>query len=492
MSVELSEQALVRGAVRETRLFVDGEWRDGKEGWLDVVDPATEEPVTRVALASSTDVDDAVAAANTAFRPWADAAAPERGALLLQAAELLESRAGHVTRALMQEAGKTVADADGELQRAVETLRWNGHEASRIEGRTLAGKAPHGRRLLVPTPLGVVAAFTAWNFPLVLVSRKLGASLAAGCTVVLKPSEEAPTAAAEVVRALVDAGLPRGVLNLVFGAPEIVGTRLLAAREVRAVTFTGSTAVGKQIAERAARDLKRCILELGGHAPVIVADDADLDLAVGSLVPAKFGSAGQSCLAPSRLFIHESVYDDFVDGFARAVLSLRVGMPESGSDVHVGPVISQRRVEALMRLTDDAIARGARLVCGGKRVAKRGFFWAPTVLADVPDDAEIMTEEPFGPIVAIAKFVTLDDAIRRANGTDYAFGAYVFTRSLRTRDVTVHGLQASNIGVNQMAPSLPDAPLGGMLDSGYGYEGGTDGIHAFQHLRLISETPTPA
>jgi succinate-semialdehyde dehydrogenase/glutarate-semialdehyde dehydrogenase len=487
MSVEVVDDTLVRSAARETRLFIAGEWRDGAGGWLDIVNPATEERAGRVSLAAATDVGDAVTAAHAAFPSWAATSAHERGAVLVRAAALLESRAEEATRALMQEAGKTAADADAELRRAVETLLWNGYEAARIEGRLLEGKAYGARRLLMPTALGVVAAFTAWNFPAVLASRKLGAALAAGCTVVLKPSEQAPAAAAEIVRALEEAGLPKGVLNLVYGEPRDVAARLLGAGEVRAVTFTGSTAVGRQIAALAAHDLKRCVLELGGHAPVIVADDADLELAIRSLIPAKYGSAGQSCLAPSRLFVHESSYDAFVDDFAHAARSLRVGIPESDPDAQVGPVISRKRLEALERLTADAVARGSRLICGGERVGERGFFWAPTVLADVPDEAEIMTEEPFGPIAAIAKFKTLDEAISRANRTGYAFGGYVFTRSLHTRDAVVRDFQASNIGINQMAPSLPDAPIGGMLDSGYGYEGGSDGIRAFQHLRLVSE-----
>jgi succinate-semialdehyde dehydrogenase/glutarate-semialdehyde dehydrogenase len=489
MSVETPDvpSAAVRYAGRDTRLFIAGEWREGA-GWLDVLDPATEERAGGVALATAADVDDAVSAAGAAFPAWARTPGHERGAVLVRAAALLESRADVVVHGLMREAGKTRTDAEGEHRRAVETLRWNGEEAGRIEGGSLDGMARDGRRSLIPTPLGVVAAFTAWNFPAVLAARKLGAALAAGCTVVLKASELAPTAAGEVVRALADAGLPAGALNLVFGEPREVAGRLLGAREVRAVTFTGSTAVGRQIAALAANDLKRCVLELGGHAPVIVADDADIGLALRSIVPAKFGSAGQSCLAPSRLFVHESCHEAFVSGLAEAARSLRVGIPEVDPDAQMGPVISRQRLAALERLTEDAAARGARIVCGGARVGECGFFWAPTVIVGVPDEADLMREEPFGPIAAVASFRTLEEAIRRANRTDYAFGGYVFTRSLHTRDTAVRDLRASNIGINQMAPSLPDAPLGGMHDSGYGYEGGSGGIRAFQHLRLVSET----
>lgn len=486
MSVDVAPAA-PRTAGRDAQLFVAGAWRDGA-GWLDVVDPSTEERAGRVALAAPADVDEAVRAASAAFPAWAATPGHERGAVLARAAAQLEARADEAIGGLMREAGKTRADATGEVRRAADTLRWAGEEAGRVDGQLLQGLARDARRLLIPTPLGVVAAFTAWNFPAFLTARKVASALAAGCTVVLKPSERAPSAALAVVRALADAGVPAGALDVVFGEPRVVAAQLLGARAVRAVTFTGSTAVGREIAQLAAPDLKRCVLELGGHAPVIVAEDADLDLALRSLVPAKYGSAGQSCLAPSRVFVHERRYEEFVDGYARAARALRVGNPETDPAVQMGPVISAERLGVMARLTADALARGARVVCGGERAGERGFFWSPTVVADVPDDAELMREEPFGPISAVASFGSLEDAIRRANATGYAFGAYVFTGSLRTREVVLRDLRASNIGINQMAPSLPDAPLGGMLDSGYGYEGGAEGIRAFQHLRLVSET----
>jgi succinate-semialdehyde dehydrogenase/glutarate-semialdehyde dehydrogenase len=322
----------------------------------------------------------------------------------------------------------------------------------------------------------VVAAFTAWNFPAVLAARKLGAALAAGCTVVLKAAEETPRTAAEVVRALADAGLPPGAVNLVFGDPPEVSEHLIGAPQVRAITFTGSTAVGRIVAGLAASGPKRCVLELGGHAPVIVAQDADLALTVRATLPAKFGSAGQSCVAPSRFYVHADRYDEFAEAFTAAARELEIG-----------PVITPARVWAMERMTADAVERGARVLCGGEKLHGEGYFFAPTVLADVPDDAMLAREEPFGPIAALAPFTDLDDAVERANGTDYAFAAYLFTDSARTRDRVLATVRASNIGVNQMAPAMPDAPTGGLQDSGYGYEGGRDGIHAFQHFRLISQ-----
>jgi len=460
----------------DVRMLAGGEWREGAGGRLDVVDPATGRPAGSVALAGPGDLDDALAAAHRAFPAWAATPGHDRGAILKRAAALLAERAGDVAGALAVEGGKLAPEAAAEVGRAVETLQWNGEEAGRIEGRIIQGRAPGALRLSAPEPVGVVAAFTAWNFPAVLAARKLGAALAAGCTVVLKAAEETPRTAAEVVRALADAGLPPGAVNLVFGDPPQVSEHLIGAPQVRAVTFTGSTAVGRIVAGLAARGPKRCVLELGGHAPVIVAQDADVGLAVRATLPAKFGSAGQSCVAPSRFYVHADRYDEFADAFTTAA-----------RDLEIGPVITPRRLEAMERMTADAVERGARVLCGGERSDGEGYFFAPTVLADVPDDALLAREEPFGPIAALAPFTDLDDAVERANGTGYAFAAYLFTDSARTRERVLATVRASNIGVNQMAPAMPDAPTGGLQDSGYGYEGGRDGIHAFQHFRLVSQ-----
>jgi succinate-semialdehyde dehydrogenase/glutarate-semialdehyde dehydrogenase len=339
----------------------------------------------------------------------------------------------------------------------------------------------------VPEPVGVVAAITAWNFPAVLVARKLGAALAAGCPVVLKAAEEAPYTAAALIQCLADAGLPRGVVNLVFGDPPRVARHLLASPTVRKVTFTGSTRVGKELARLAADDLKRCTFELGGHAPVIVCADADLDAAVRATIPFKFTSAGQSCIAPSRFLVHSSRYDAFVDKFAAAASALKVGNGlEDGTQM--GPLANARRVEAMERLVRDAVERGAAVVTGGRRLNKPGFFWPPTVLRDVPDSAAVMNEEPFGPLAPMSPFDDVDEAIARANGVAYGFAAYAFTGSLATAARFAERIEAGNVGINQMCPSLPDAPIGGVKDSGYGYEGGREGIEAFLQFKLVSQT----
>jgi succinate-semialdehyde dehydrogenase/glutarate-semialdehyde dehydrogenase len=473
------------------QLFIGGGWRDGGAGTAEVIDPATEAPTGRVSLAAAGDLDDAISAAATALPAWRETPAGERGAILLKAAALIEGRTAEVARLLTLEQGKTLAESRGELMRAVETFAWNGAEAGRIEGHTLPGRARGAARTLVPTPVGVVAAFTAWNFPAVLVARKLRAALAAGCTVVLKAAEEAPYTAAALVRCLADAGLPAGVVNLVFGDPPQVARQLLASPLVRNVTFTGSTRVGKELARLAADDLKRCTFELGGHAPVVVCADADLEASVKAIIPFKFTSAGQSCIAPSRFLVHRSRYAAFIDKFAAAAGALKVGNGlEDG--IQMGPLANARRVAAMERLVGDAVERGARVVTGGARLPRTGFFWAPTVLADVPDSALVMSEEPFGPLAPVAPFDELDEAIARANRPAYGFAAYIFTAAQAGAARFIERIEAGNIGVNQMCPSLPDAPIGGVKDSGYGYEGGREGIEAFLHFKLVSATAPTA
>lgn len=469
------------------RLFINGAWRGGRAGELPVVDPATEQANGAVGLASTEDLNDAVAAAAAVRKPWGATPAAERGAILQRTASLLRERTQETARALTLEQGKTLAESAGELSRAVETLAWNGEEAGRISGRSIPGRSANSSRIIVPSPIGVVAAFTAWNFPAVLVTRKLGAALAAGCPVVLKAAEEAPYTAAAIVQCLVDAGLPPGVVNLVFGDPPTVARHLLSAPDVRKITFTGSTRVGKELAKLAAPDLKRCTFELGGHAPVVLCEDGKVDAAVAATLAFKFTSAGQSCIAPSRFYIHRARYAEFVDKFSAAAREIKVG---NGMDpsTRMGPLANARRVGAMQRFVDDATKAGGSLTTGRPRPDGLGFFWSPTVLAEVPDTALVMLDEPFGPIAPMAPFDDVEEAIQRANGVSYGFAAYVYTQSSALAAKFVAEIEAGNIGINQMSPSLPDAPVGGLKDSGYGYEGGREGIEAFQHMKLVSQT----
>lgn len=472
------------------RLFINGGWRAGKSGEGPVIDPATERANGAVSLASAEDLDDAVTAAAAARRAWGATPATERGAILQRAAALLRERTQEIARDLTLEQGKTLAESAGEIGRSVETLAWNGEEAGRIGGRSIPGRAANSTRALVPSPIGVVAAFAAWNFPAVLATRKLGAALAAGCPVVLKAAEEAPYTAAAIVQCLADAGVPAGAVNLVFGDPPMVAQHLLSSPEVRKVTFTGSTRVGKELAKLAAPDLKRCTFELGGHAPVILCEDGKVDAAVTATLAFKFTSAGQSCIAPSRFYIHRARYQEFVDKFAAAARAIKLGNGLE-SDTRMGPLANARRVAAMQRFTDDALSMGGSVVAGGQRLNNPGFFWSPTVLSDVPDRALVMQEEPFGPIAPMAAFDDVDEAIQRANRVPYGFAAYIFTQSSTVAAKFVAEIEAGNIGINQMSPSLPDAPVGGLKDSGYGYEGGREGIEAFQHMKLVSQTYLP-
>ena len=468
-------------------LFIGGRWVPGSAGTREVIDPASERPMGAVTLASDGEIDAAVAAADAAFEDWRAKPALERGAILTRAAALLRERIEPIARLLTLEQGKTLAESRGELTRAIETFLWNAEEAPRIEGAIVTGRTPGSTRRRVATPLGVVAAFAAWNFPAVLAARKLGAALAAGCTVVLKAAEEAPYTAAAIVACLDEAGLPKGVVNLVFGDPPQVARRLLASPTVRKVTFTGSTRVGKELAALAAPDLTRCTFELGGHAPVILCADGNVDAAVAATIPFKFTSAGQSCIAPSRFYIHRSRYQEFTDKFTAVAKALKTG-DGLEPDIKMGPVANARRLQAMSRYTEDAKQSGASILCGGERLPREGWFWRPTVLADVPDSAAVMNEEPFGPIAPMAAFDDLDEAIARANRLPYGFAAYGFTTDLRTAERIVDRLAAGNIGINQMCPSLPDMPIGGVKDSGYGYEGGREGIEAFLHFKLVSTT----
>jgi succinate-semialdehyde dehydrogenase / glutarate-semialdehyde dehydrogenase len=476
-------------AVAETvRLFIGGNWVVGEAGLRPVINPASEAPMGQVSLASPQQLDAAIDAASAARLAWRNAMPGDRGGVLVRAAGLLRERMDGLARQLTLEQGKTLTESRGEITRAIETLAWNGEEAARIAGRSVPGRTPGSTRRRQPVPLGVVAAFTAWNFPAVLATRKLGAALAAGCTVVLKAAEEAPYTASAVVTALADAGLPAGVVNLVFGDPPAVARHLLAHPAIRKVTFTGSTAVGREIARLAAADLKRCTFELGGHAPVILAADGDVDSAVTATLAFKFASAGQSCIAPSRFYIQRTRYAEFLDKFTAAARGIVVG---DGFDpaTRMGPVANPRRLAAMERYSGDARQHGADVMLGGKRAERPGWFWSPTVLGNVQDEASVMNEEPFGPIAAMAPFDELEEAIARANRLAYGFAAYAYTGSLKTADYLADRLEAGNLGINQMCPALPDMPTGGMGDSGYGYEGGREGIDEFLHYKLVSQSP---
>lgn len=462
-------------------LFVDGAWRPGENGDIPVISPATERAFGSVTSASSRDLDDALAAAERSRPAWAAMPARERGAMLISGAKILAERVDRAAKALSAEQGKTIAEATGEYRRALEMLEWNGAHAEEL----CASLPLDADRALLPEPLGVVAAFTPWNYPAVLNARKLGAALAAGCPVILKGAEETPSASVFIVAALSEAGIPPGVLNLVFGVPADISRHLLKSPVVRTLSFTGSTAVGKQLAKLAAENLQRCVLELGGHCPVIVCQDADLETAAKAVADYKFECAGQSCNAPSRILVERPVYRQFVSRMADVAKSIKVGAPDNPSTA-MGPMANGRRIEALQRLTEDAVERGARVEIGGRRLDRPGFYWPPTILTDVPSGSAILREEPFGPILTIAPFDSLEEAIKEANDTDYGLASYVFTSSLDTKRLLAKGMSAGAVSVNFLKGVAADAPHSGVKQSGYGYEGGEQGVRSFQNLKLVN------
>lgn len=464
------------------RLYIDGAWKGTSVGApIPLIDPATERQIGVVARASDADLEAALASSVASRTGWAAVPAAERGRMLCLAADLLAPRLNDAARALSDEQGKTIAEAAGEYQRALEALRWNGENADRLEQPIRIDDA----RVLQPEPIGIVAAFTPWNYPAVLNARKLAAALAAGCPVILKGAEETPSSAVFIIEALIEAGIPKGVVNLVFGDPPKISATLLASPDVRVMTFTGSTAVGRQLAAMAGTNLQRCVLELGGHSPVALFADADLDVALPAILDYKFECAGQSCNAPSRLLVEDAIYDEVLARIVDACKAITVG-PGNDAATVMGPMANIRRIEAMERLTKDAVACGAKLLTGGSRLDRDGFFWSPTILAEVPESALVLTEEPFGPLLTVQRFSGVDEAITLSNSTSYGLASYFFTRSPEIEERMVRSLSSGSVSVNRIKGVSADAPNGGVNDSGYGYEGGVEGYRTFQNLKLIN------
>lgn len=464
------------------KLFINGGWRPGGGGAdLPLLNPATGHELGRVAVASASDLDDALTSAQAGLLRWSNTPAEERGALLLRAARFLSGKIEIAAASLSAEQGKTLAEAKGEYARAVEMLEWNGLHAA----KTSAPFSIDEKRVIIPEPVGVVAAFTPWNYPAVLNARKLGASLAAGCSVILKAAEETPSAGIYMIEALQEAGMPPGVVSLVFGHPPLISEHLLASPVVRALSFTGSTPVGKQLAKMAAGNLQRCVLELGGHSPVLVFEDADLAKAAWAISEYKFECAGQSCNAPSRILVARSIYREFLSQLVRAAEKIRVGAPDD-PETDMGPMANARRIEAMERLTKDAVKRGAKVETGGERLDRPGFYWAPTILSNVHPESQVLHEEPFGPILTVAPFDTIEGAIEEANRSEYGLAAYFFTGSPAIQEKMIRSLTAGAVSMNHLKGVSADAPNAGVKQSGYGYEGGLEGVRAFQNLKLVN------
>lgn len=469
-----------------TQLMIGGQWQDAADGrTLAVVNPATGSEIGRVAHAGIADLDRALEAAQKGFEAWRDVSAAERSKTMRRAAALMRERAGEIAKILTQEQGKPLAEAKVEAMASADIIEWAAEEGLRVYGRIVQSRNIAVRQMVLKDPVGPVAAFTPWNFPINQAVRKIAAALATGCSIIVKAPEETPASPAALVQAFIDAGLPPGVVGLVFGNPAEISEYLIAHPVIRKITFTGSTPVGKQLAALAGRHMKRVTMELGGHAPVIVAEDADVTLAVKAAGGAKFRNAGQVCISPTRFLVHESLRNDFAAALAKYAQGLKVG-EGSGEGVQMGPLANPRRLTAMADFARDAVERGASIVAGGERIGEVGNFFAPTILNDVPLEAKVFNEEPFGPMAAIRPFNTLDEAIAEANRLPFGLAGYAFTSSLKNAHLLSQRLEVGMLWINQPAAPWPEMPFGGIKDSGYGSEGGPEALEAYLNTRSIS------
>lgn len=472
-------------------LYIDGTWTQGTGGRSGpILCPATGDEIGRVPHATTADLDRALHAADRAFKSWKRVAAFDRYKLMRRAADILRADVDAAAAMMTREQGKPLAQAKGEVLSSADLIDWFAEEGRRAYGRIVPPRAEVTRQVVLKEPVGPVAAFTPWNFPINQAARKICGALAAGCSIIIKGPEEAPASCAALVRAFAAAGVPAGVLNLVYGIPSEISEYLIPHPVIRKVSFTGSTAVGKKLAALAGAHMKRVTMELGGHAPAIVFGDADLDATVKILVDNKYRNAGQVCTSPTRLMIQEPLYDKFVDKFIAAAKSVKVG-DGFDQDTQMGPLANVRRIEAMDMFIGDAVAKGAKLRAGGHRIGNKGNFYAPTVLTEVPLGARIMNEEPFGPVAPIIPFKDFESAVAEANRLPYGLAAYAYTRSERTAAAIGEALESGMVCLN--APGgmgVPEMPFGGIKDSGFGAEGGTEALESYLNTKLIVQIAT--
>lgn len=468
------------------QLLIDGDWRSAGDGKCrDLINPASELVIGQVPVATRDDLDLALASTARAFRLWRTVSPFERQKILRQAAELIRQRTNVIAAAITLEQGKPLAEAKAELANCADILEWSAEEGRRVYGRTIPARTFGVSQTVHHEPIGPVAAFTPWNFPASQAAKKVGAALAAGCSVILKGPEEAPSACVALAQALIDAGLPKGVLNLVFGEPSAISAHLIPSPVIRKISFTGSVSVGKQLASMAAANMKPCTMELGGHAPAVIFDDADADAVATQLAAYKFRNAGQVCICPSRFYVHQAIYDAFVDRFVAVAQNIRVG-DGSSEATQMGPLANVRRMSAMEAFVHDAINTGATVRAGGARVGTRGYFFQPTVLTDVADRCRLMTEEPFGPIAPITPFTDMEEVIERANATSYGLAAYAFTKSAERAAVIANSFDAGMVSVNHFGIGPTEVPFGGVKDSGFGLEGGVEGLLGYTVTKFVS------
>ncbi|OKL35618.1 NAD-dependent succinate-semialdehyde dehydrogenase [Domibacillus mangrovi] len=467
--------------------FINGEWTGGNLKTFDVINPANGEVIAKVPNSGKAETDEAIEAAHTAFQSWSKTAATERAQILRKVAEMMHENKEELAKIMTLEMGKPLAESRGEVNYAASFLEWYAEEARRVYGRTVPGRSANNRIQIVKQPVGVVAAITPWNFPAAMITRKLGPALAAGCTIVIKPAESTPLTAMKLMEFCEEAGVPKGVVNLVTGNPGEIGEAFMSNPKVRKVTFTGSTAVGKHLIRQSADTVKNISLELGGHAPLIIFDDADIEKAVQGAIASKYRNAGQTCICINRIYVQANVYEKFVSAFKEAVSQLKVG---NGLDegVDIGPMINKAGYEKVDKHVQDAVSKGAEVVIGGQGevLNDNACFYHPTIIKDVTPEMVIMSEETFGPVAPIQKFETEEEVIEFANNTPYGLSAYFYTESVTRGTKIMESLDYGIVGWNDALPSTAQAPFGGMKESGIGREGGIEGIEPYLETKYVS------
>ena len=468
-------------------LHIAGQWREGEGGRsINVLNPANEEVIGTVAHASKGDLDAALAATERGFAEWRKVSAHERAKTMRKAADLLRARVDSIARLMTMEQGKPLAEARIEVMAATDIIDWFAEESRRTYGQVIPARGAGIYQLAIKEPVGPVAAFTPWNFPINQVVRKLSAALAAGCSIIVKAPEETPASPAELIRCFLDAGVPGDVIGLVFGVPSEISEYLIAHPVIRKVTFTGSTPVGKLLAGLAGQHMKRVTMELGGHAPAMVFEDADVEHAARTLAMAKFRNAGQVCVSPTRFLVQEKVYDRFVASFIQHAQAVKVG-DGLAEGTTMGPMANERRVPQMEAMIADARSKGAEVAAGGNRIGNKGYFFEPTVVTGATPDMRAMNEEPFGPVALMRPFKELSDVVQEANRLPYGLASYAFTTSGRTAQALAAGVEVGMMTINHLGLALPEVPFGGVKDSGYGTEGGSEAIEAYLNTKFVSQ-----
>ncbi|MET0652217.1 MAG: NAD-dependent succinate-semialdehyde dehydrogenase [Hyphomicrobiaceae bacterium] len=466
--------------------YIDGNWvKPTGSKTQEVMNPAKNTPIGELGFASKGDLDKALAAVDKGFKTWRKVSAFERGKILRKAADLVRTRAPEIAKVLTLEQGKILAEATLEVQSAADIIDWFAGEGQRAYGRIIPARADGVRNMVIMEPIGPVAGFAPWNFPVTQAVRKIAASLAAGCSIIVKCPEETPGSPIGLVKCFHDAGVPPGVINLVYGVPAEISEYLIPSPIIRKVSFTGSIPVGKHLNALAASHMKRATMELGGHAPVLVFDDADVDGAAKLMGAFKYRNAGQVCVSPTRFFVHDKVYDKFVGQFIDIANKTKVG-DGMEADSRMGPLANPRRVNAIEAFVADAQDKGGKVAAGGKRIGNQGNFFQPTVLTDVPDNARIMNEEPFGPVAVMLRFKETDDVLARANKLPFGLASYAFTKDAKTATKIADALDSGMVTINHFGIALPETPFGGVKDSGFGHEGGIEGLQVYMQAKFVS------